>query len=145
MPISQQYLKNTKFEDFDPNEPDKSEVLWAVYDGHRFRTFAQRGHAISSFNASGIGKLYEFEDGLWRERVVKLPPISRPEICSFCHASTMRYRQRYDRTLGKSVDDKTGPKYNHGKYEWVRYHGKLVDPLELVYCCDDCARQVRNA
>jgi hypothetical protein len=145
MPVSQTYLKSTKFEDFDPNEPDKSEVMWAVYDGHRFRTFAQRGHAISSFYNCAQAKLYEFSGGRWQERACMHTGDRRPTVCDMCHQPTLEHQAHYDYRLKRRVVDRTRPKVNRGKYEFIRHHNKIVDPLKLVFCCSTCAAAVRNA
>jgi hypothetical protein len=121
MALTAQHLQGVQFADFDPNNFDEGLPLWAIYDGHRFRTYVSRGPAINAMLHAYRAKLYERVGARWQERAVK-DGQPRPDKCDIC---------KQDAAYSGWIFD--------------RLHGKLVEPLRLLYCCSTCKSSVSRS
>lgn len=131
------------FQSYDPNVREAGAPVWAVYDGTRLRTFAQRGHAMNSFGHWPRAKLYEFEDGRWKLIAVFDPP-NWPTDCERCNAPLVRPFKDEDKwsTYPYKIGD---GKVTTGHLEFLRSRGKIISPVEAKIVCADCAQIVRSA
>jgi hypothetical protein len=122
MAITKKLIKDVKFEDFDPNNFTQADEVWAIYDGHTFRTLGSRGPALSAVRAAHRAKLYFMEpSGHWREVAVKSAHRPTDRGCDWCDG------------------DVAG---NWG-YPWVyeKFGGKIPpgpDGVRLLYLCGTC-------
>jgi hypothetical protein len=133
---------DTSVENFDPNKPGTRQPVWGVYDGSRFKTFAQRGHALNRTTSNRCAKLFEYVGGFWVLRVHKR--AAPGQVCDECQGSVMETRRRYDYQT-HTYHDVPGEMVNGGKWEWRRQRGKIINPPELVWCCKACADLLRNS
>lgn len=144
MAVTQAYIKNTDFQSFDPNQPEKGAPVWAVYDGTKFKTFAQRGHAMNSFRhaARYRAKLYEFDNGAWVLRAVH-DPANWPTRCERCTAPLVRKEQPDDRW--SAVHYLGDDDVHVGQLEFIRSQRKISLPVTSMIVCPDCADVMRFA
>ncbi len=126
---TQQNIKDS-FEDFDPNRPDETQPVWAIWDGTRFRTFSARGHAVNAFHRAYKAKLYEFDQATvrWEERAVKRVDFRNlQDNCMAC--STL-------------VTKSTGYEFQR-THDFLRRSGKIIIPMQYGVLCDACRRANR--
>jgi hypothetical protein len=145
--VSKAYLRDTTFEDFDPNHADKGAPVWAVYDGYRFRTYGQRGPAMSGFShwaSRGRAKMYQFIDGRW-ELIALHDPNNWPTDCERCGAPLIRYRAPDDRYYGHPYRLSDDTKVHTGHLEFLREKRRIIEPAESKVVCDSCAPILRHA
>lgn len=84
--------------DFDPNNPKKTNHLWATYIPYRypqFKTHTKRAHAsLALVNASHTFRdaiMYEYVDNKWVER----DRMESPEACDWCGGTLMFTQERW--------------------------------------------------
>lgn len=119
--------RNVTFEDFDPNKQFSTKPLYGFFDGHRFRTYAQRGHMLNAVHASANAKCYVQTPTGWQLIAVKSSKL-RGDDCDLCNVSI---KDSYKNTY-----------YYHENKSWVFRRdpdGKIADPLELLHVCADCS------
>jgi hypothetical protein len=128
LPLSQSYLKDTTFEDFDPNNLSQDAPLWAVYDGHKLKTFTGRGPALQAVMRAYKAKLYEFANNVWVERAVKRDRTL--DNCTVC---------------GGPANNPARTDYWAVRPEWLwqKRGGKITNPPELHFACVNCKDAVR--
>lgn len=126
MPSTSAYIKDTSFEDFDPNDINNAQIVWGLYDGTRFRTFAKRPHALNAMKACYRGKLYWMQpDGKWLQIGVadsRWHVADKP--CDDC-GETNRC---------------AFPGYS-SPWVWRKVGGKIPsnpEDMDLVYLCSTC-------
>lgn len=117
-------LRDTKFQDFDPNDVASHYKLWAIWTGSTFKTYTGRGPALNGFSSWAQAKLYEYVPNKgWVEHAMKL---RNPEdICTSC---------------GGHVKATYTHSPWHGYYHWRRVNGRVTSPPELMYLCAHCEK-----
>lgn len=127
MAASSTYIKETSFEDFDPNDMNQGTIVWGLYDGHRFRTYPNRPPVLSAFKAAYKAKLYHMDVDTGRWKLVAVMPTSstaKGKPCEWCGSDANPDGWRSD-----------------SAWAWRKVGGKIpkeVDQLELVYLCAVC-------
>lgn len=126
MAITQKQVKGVAFEDFDPNNFQQANEVWAIYDASRFRTFSSRAPVLSAFINQYRAKLYWMQpDGSWRELAVKDGHYLKDRNCDWCGAS----------------NDQNGGWGLANKWVWEKFGGKIPpgpDGVKLLYLCSTC-------
>lgn len=126
------------FENFDPNQPDKSDV-WGVYDNSVFKTKSARPAALNALKACHRGKLYELVSGTWVLRAVKDPLDIAHGHCDTCGANLVETETRHTYKGGRWVSE-PGDLVVKGYWDWRRESGKIVSPIEMLRFCTICYR-----
>lgn len=119
-------------DEFDPNL--KSKKPWATFIPNRYPNFKVHSRIQDAMAAIGRhehGILYEVVNDRWEQLVRKCPEDYRG-VCQSCGFACPEVKRWDGTTIPGSVD---------GRFAWKRYRGKLVKPIELLYCCPDCVMQ----
>lgn len=137
---------------FDPNAPvDKPWATYAQRRGVKFKMHAKRAGALNTFSQyHDLASLYTWDDTLrgWTEFAVK-DRRSHNVTCDNCSRSTATTLQRglssahlYVpwRLQGAKLDEAVyGPDtYDDGQFSFLRRHGKLQNPLVMLFLCEHC-------
>lgn len=112
--------RGVSFEDFDPNVTGGNKPLWGVFTYGKFRTYAQRGHAINALHQNHRVKLYVQTPTGWVLQAVKDPTDPARSNCDDCGGP-----------LAPDLFD----------YEWMferDLDGKTAMPLNLLCLCKSC-------
>lgn len=114
-------------EDYDPNDPDHSKMVWMVYTG-ALKLYSTRGPAIARLLrrwGGSNGKLFKW-DAKERCWVLMAHKFSRPNNspCDLCGGPTVLNYDGRDEDTAEYVFDRKGR--------------KLVDPLNLLFTCGEC-------
>lgn len=131
------WTKEVTFENFDPNKQFASKPLWGLFDGRKFKTYTQRGHAVNGIHHHYRAKLYEQTATGWELRATK-DESNRPEVCQNCGASTYEVRTYYSYAEQRRITPDPSEKFNNGKYVLKRRGRKLVEPVEMLFVCQPC-------
>lgn len=98
----------------------------------KFKMHSNRKFALSAMLSHDDIDLYHYVDGEWElvfERR-KENYLFNKKNCEVC-GKDVSYESSY--TPGKL--------YYRGSYHWLRKNGKIVEPLKLVWMCNDCRRK----
>lgn len=134
MPSQSTYIKQTSFEDFDPNKLIGDKPLWGVFDSVHFKTFTGRGPALLSFMTQHQAKLYELTHGGWHEWAV-MDKAKPPSCCSWCKLDVKQSWQSPRYTNYNPWQRKA--------FQFKREFGKVVSPPELLFLCKTCSSRNR--
>ncbi len=129
--------RSVTFENFDPNKQFARKPMWGVFDGSRFKTYTQRGHAINGAHHHYRVKLYEQTAAGWVLRATK-DESKRPDVCQNCGGSTLEAYSYWDYRLQRRVTPTDRPRVNEGKYVFRRQGRKLVEPVQMLFVCKAC-------
>lgn len=131
------------FRAFDPNTTNT--LPWATYVVHRrpkFKTHGTRALALNAMSHNNLCKMYRFDNGQWILAAAK-DSLAENCKCTVCGGSTVIpakvpgapfvYRNSQRVLPDGSLDV--------GQYLWKRNRRKIIDPPELLYCCEHCAKR----
>ena len=131
------------FENFDPNKQFAHKSIWGVFNGYRFKTYLQRGHALNGMRSHSRAKLYELMPNGWELRAAK-NERQKPMRCGNCGGTTMGHRvhSRWNASH-RRCERITDPNLvNLGEFVFRRRGRRLVEPIELLFVCEACKRVV---
>lgn len=117
--------RNVTFEDFDPNKQFSDKPLYGFFDGHKFRTYANRGHMLNAVHASPRAKCYVQTPAGWQLIATKTVTTDKDE-CELCRVN---------------IKDSYNDYWTWQSKSWLfrrDQYGKIADPLELLHVCKDC-------
>jgi len=122
-------------DNFDPNQ---MVGIWATVTidrggrGFQFKTYAKRQGALNKLANNPDCALYEWDavDGRWRE-------VTRHKtLADLPHGSDTRCEQ----CDGPIKDPNSNSWDNHGKFEYRRSGGKILEPPTMMWLCQACRR-----
>lgn len=111
-------MPRSTMQDFDPNEQQRPWGLFVPYRTPEFKVYRTRGHALSAGGRKDWILYNIGQDGKWYE-VIRRDSADASLVCQGCGG---------------------GFGYNHPAYyhDLVRYHGKVVEPLQVATLCTGC-------
>lgn len=120
MAITSKQIRSVDFDDFDPNNFQQSEEVWALYNGSTFRTFSARPAVLGAMQHAHQAKLYwMLPSGQWHEVAVK-GASSMHRKCDWCKGAVTGWGT---------------------PWVWRKERGKIPTSyrdMELLYLCGVC-------
>lgn len=142
-----------RFLEFDPNAPDMQP--FATYCQRRqirFKMHARRAQALQTFSQyANLATIYYWSanERVWEPLATK-DRETKGVTCEHCLGSTAVHHPPkagggYNfipfHLRGKSLDAAIYGKdmYDGGKFAWLRRNKKLIEPLQMLFLCDQCS------